>query len=121
MPRLERRVTVNSDEDLRRRLVQSEAMVTRFAERIRAFQAVHTMRVEETGIFIGFLSVLYREWLDREKQDGPARVFVRWVESQTAESLVALLVGQDPSSYLPNPPKSDGGTSPDENGDSCDE
>jgi len=120
MPRIQRHVEIDSKEDLRRRLVLTEAMVTRFAERIRAFQAVHTMRVEETGVFLGFLGVLYREWLDREGSDGPARLFVRWVESQPAESLLAILVGQEMKSYCDRSPGC-GGTNPEENGDSCDE
>lgn len=120
MPRTQRHVEIDSKEDLRRRLVLTEAMVTRFAERIRAFQAVHTMRVEETGVFLGFLGVLYREWLDREGSDGPARLFVRWVESQPAESLLAILVGQEMKSYCDRSPGC-GGTNPEENGDSCDE
>lgn len=120
MPRLQRHAAPDSVEDLRRRLVLSESMVNRFAERIRAFQAVHTMRVEETGVFLGFLSVLYREWLEREGSDGPAKLFVRWVESQSAEHLLAVLVGLE-KGYCPPSPDVGGGTNPDENGDSCDE
>jgi hypothetical protein len=119
MPRLQRRVEANTLEDLRRRLVLSESMVTRFAERIRAFQAVHTMRIEETGVFIGFLGVLYREWLVREGADGPAKLFVRWIESQPAEALLRMLL--TPPDYSGSVPPVDGGTNPEENGDSCDE
>lgn len=113
------RVETNSKEDLRRRLILSEAMVTRFAERIRAFQAVHTIRVEETGLFIGMLAVLHRAWMDHEGSDGPSTLFVRWVESQPAEALVSILVGLD-SSHCGGA-SSSGGVSPDENGDICDE
>jgi len=35
----------STKEEMRHQLELAEAMVTRFAERIRAFQAVHTMRV----------------------------------------------------------------------------
>lgn len=89
----------STKEEMRHQLELAEGMVARFAERIRAFQAVHTMRVEETGLFIGMLAVLYREWLDKNNgQDGPSRHFVRWVETRSAEDLVSILVGL-PSLY----------------------
>lgn len=92
-------------------------MVQRFAERIRAFQAVHTMRVEETGLFIGMLAVLYSHWLDKSNgTDGPARHFVKWVESRSAEELVGILVNIDPT-YT----SSVGGSMSNSSGDICDE
>lgn len=72
-----------------------ERMVNRFAERIRVLEAVHSLRVEEAGLILGTINMLYRRW--RETQPGePDRgiAFMHWLERVRAEEVVAHAMGQ---------------------------
>ena len=72
-----------------------ERMVNRFAERIRVLEAVHSLRVEEAGLILGTINLLYRRW--REEQPGePDRgsSFMVWVERLRAEDIVSYAMGK---------------------------
>ena len=73
-----------------------ERMVTRFAERIRVLEALHTLRVEEAGVILASVFMLYRRW-KAEHPDEPDRAsaFTTWVERLTAENVVAYAMGAD--------------------------
>ena len=72
-----------------------ERMVNRFAERIRVLEAVHSLRVEEAGLVLGTLNLLYRRWRE-EQPDEPDRgsSFMVWVERLRAEDVVEYAMGK---------------------------
>lgn len=71
-----------------------ERMVNRFAERIRVLEALHTLRVEEAGLILSTVSMLYRRWRD-EQPDEPDRgtAFMHWMERLRAEEVVSYAMG----------------------------
>jgi hypothetical protein len=90
-----------------------ERMVNRFAERIRVLEALHTMRVEEAGLIISTMSLLYQKWRS-DQPDEPDRggSFIHWVERLRAEDVVAHAMGH----WDPKLPEDNAGLdSPDEN------
>lgn len=91
-----------------------ERMVNRFSERIRVLEAVHTMRVEEAGLVISAIFMLYQRWRE-EQPDEPDRgsCFMHWMERLTAEEVVAYTMGKWDNHQLPS--SDDGLDNPDEN------
>ena len=71
-----------------------ERMVNRFAERIRVLEALHTLRVEEAGLILGTVTMLYKRWRD-EQPNEPDRgsSFLVWVERLRAEEIVSYAMG----------------------------
>lgn len=72
-----------------------ERMVNRFAERIRVLEAVHTLRIEEAGLVLGTIQLLYRRWREEQPEE-PDRgsSFMIWMERLRAEEVVAYAMGK---------------------------
>ena len=79
-----------------------ERMVNRSAERIRVLEALHTLRVEEAGLILATVSMLYRRWRE-EQPDEPDRgsSFMHWVERLRAEEIVSYAMGSWDMKDLP--------------------
>lgn len=90
-----------------------ERMVNRFAERIRVLEALHTLRVEEAGLIVGTVCLLYKKWRE-ENPDEPDKgsAFMHWTERLTAEDVQAYAMGRW-DNY--GPVSSEGADSPEEN------
>ena len=72
-----------------------ERMVNRFAERIRVLEAVHSLRVEEAGLILGTINLLYRQWRESQpKEPDRGSSFMHWLERLRAEEVVACAMGQ---------------------------
>lgn len=82
-----------------------ERMVNRFAERIRVLEALHTLRVEEAGLILATVCMLYRRWRE-EQPDEPDRgsAFMHWVERLRAEEIVSYAMGLWDNKNLPGVP-----------------
>jgi|GEM_PF-4484712 len=80
--------------DMQAHIDMLERMVTRFAERIRVLEALHTLRVEEAGVILATVFMLHRRW-KAEHPDEPDRAsaFTAWIERLTAEDVVAYAMG----------------------------
>jgi hypothetical protein len=79
-----------------------ERMVNRFAERIRVLESLHTLRVEEAGLILSTVFMLYRRWRE-EQPDEPDRgsSFMHWVERLRAEEVVSYAMGAWDNKNLP--------------------
>jgi hypothetical protein len=72
-----------------------ERMVTRFAERIRVLEALHTLRIEEAGVIIGTIFILYKKWKEMcPEEPDRASSFTLWAERLTAEEVVQYATGR---------------------------
>ena len=94
-PRTPRSDMGSKKSDLQAHADMLERMVTRFSERIRVLEGLHTMRVEEAGLIISSVFMLYQRWRD-EHPDEPDRgeSFMVWMERLTAEEVVACAMGK---------------------------
>lgn len=94
-PRTPRSDDGGKKSDLQAHVDMLERMVTRFSERIRVLEGLHTLRVEEAGLIIAAVFMLYQRWRE-EHPDEPDRggSFMVWMERLTAEEVVACAMGK---------------------------
>ena len=82
--------------DIQARADMLDRMVNRFAERIRVLEAIHTVRLEEAGLILSTIFLLYRRWREEHPEE-PDRgsAFTYWVERLTAEHVITYLTNKD--------------------------
>lgn len=81
--------------DLQARADMLERMVTRFAERVRLFESLHTVRLEEAGLIVASVYLLHRKWRDTHQNEPDlGSSFIHWIERLGIESVVQYTMGE---------------------------
>ena len=85
--------------ELQARADMLERMVTRFAERVRLFESLHTVRLEEAGLIVASVYLLHRKWRDTHPNEpDKGSSFIHWIERLGIESIVQYTMGEWDSS-----------------------
>lgn len=81
--------------ELQARADMLERMVTRFAERVRLFESLHTVRLEEAGLIVASVYLLHRKWRDTNPNEpDKGSSFIHWIERLGIESVVQYTMGE---------------------------